>query len=44
MYYIPNLDVGNVRNIHTGSDYDFMILNDKIPHSKNSQDFILLVE
>ena len=24
--------------------YEFMILNGKIPHSKNSQDFILLVE
>ena len=39
MYYISNLDVGN-----TASDYDFMILNGKIPHSKNSKDFVLLVE
>ena len=39
MYYIPNLDVGN-----TASEYEFMILNGKIPHSKNCKDFMLVVE
>ena len=29
---------------YTDSDYESMILNGKIPHSKNSKDFILVVE
>ena len=43
-YVTPSNKIISFLFMHTTSDYEFMILNGKIHRSKNSKDFILVVE